>query len=53
MKEYLGGNTMYYRYHHGERLLSPEQQAWIKRLFASYCYSDVDFDNSCEELDFL
>lgn len=53
MKEYLGGNTMYYRYHHGERLLSPEQQAWIKRLFARYCYSDVDFDNSCEELDFL
>lgn len=26
IKTYLGGNTTYYRYHNGERLLTPEQQ---------------------------
>ena len=40
MKNYLGGNGSYYRYFHGERMLSPEQQAWILNLFAQYGYKD-------------
>lgn len=44
-KEYLGGNGTYYRYQHGERLLTPEQQRWILELFASYGYKDLEFDH--------
>lgn len=33
MREYLGGCSTYYRYHHGEHKLLPEQQEWIKQLF--------------------
>lgn len=30
---YMGGNGIYYRYLHGERALTPEQQQWIRTLF--------------------
>ena len=29
------------------------QQEWIKQLFAQYDYTNVVFDNSTEEVDFL
>ncbi len=42
---YLGGNGTYYRYLHGHRALSPEQQAWIAELFRGYGYTEeVVFD---------
>ncbi len=42
---YLGGNGTYYRYLHGERALTPEQQQWIRSLFARFGYpGDVAFD---------
>lgn len=40
IKNYLGGNGTYYRYQHGEMLLSPEQQEWILSLFKRYGYTD-------------
>lgn len=40
IKAYLGGNGTYYRYHHGERLLTPEQQEWILNLFRQYGYAE-------------
>ena len=45
IKRYLGGNGNYYRYHHGERLLSPTQQEWILDLFRRYGYTeDLGFE---------
>ena len=45
LKDYLGGNGTYYRYHHGERLLTPEEQEWILNLFHQYGYTeDLHFD---------
>lgn len=52
MKERLGGNGMYYRYHHGLRRLNPEQQEWIKALFRRHGYGDAEFDHYREEVDF-
>lgn len=51
---YLGGTMTnkgtYYRYLRGERLLSPEQQAWICRLMERYGYSpDVRFDSYVDD----
>lgn len=43
LKGYLGGNGTYYRFNHGERLLTPEQQAWILDLFRQYGYEDLHF----------
>lgn len=40
IKAYLGGNGTYYRYQHGERLLTPEQQQWIFDLFRKYGYTE-------------
>ena len=46
LTDYLGSKGTYYRYKHGERLLSPEQQRWILDLFRRYGYTEnVDFDN--------
>lgn len=46
IKDYLGGHSTYYRYHNGERLLSPKQQAWIIRLFQKYGYNEnLTFDH--------
>ena len=46
MAYYLGGKSTFYRYSHGERALSPEQQTWIRDLFLDYGYNEeVNFDN--------
>ena len=54
---YLGSATSkgtYYRYLHGERLLTPEQQAWICRLMERYGYSpDVTFDGYVDDYIFI
>lgn len=53
LKEYLGSHGAYYRYNRGERLLTPEQQEWIIRLFASYGYTEkLAFEHYKEVLDF-
>lgn len=53
IKAYLGGNTTYYRYHHGERLLTPEQQQWILDLFHRHGYTDgLHFDEYRDLYDF-
>ncbi len=53
LKAYLGGNTTYYRYHHGERLLTPEQQEWILALFRRKGYTEgLRFDGYKELYDF-
>ena len=45
IRTYLGGKGTYYRYLHGEQPLMPEQQQWIRQLFAGYGYSGkVEFD---------
>ena len=45
IKDYLGGNGTYYLYQHGNKLLTPEQQEWIKSLFRRYGYNDeLEFD---------
>ena len=52
IKEYLGGNGTYYKYHHGKRLLTPEQQDWIINLFKQYGYTDnLEFDGTKEIYD--
>ena len=53
LKAYLGGNTTYYRYHHGERLLTPEQQQWIINLFRQRGYTEnLHFDGYRDMYDF-
>lgn len=56
LMSYLGSATSkgtYYRYAHGERLLSPMQQAWISRLMQRYGYSpEVNFDCCWEDFRF-
>lgn len=52
ISEYLGGNGTYYRYRNGKKLLSPEQQRWILKLFKKYGYTDVHFDHFVEVYDF-
>ena len=53
IKNYLGGHANYYRYHRGERLLSPEQQEWITALFRRYGYSEpLEFNNYVTTYDF-
>lgn len=52
IKRYLGGNGTYYQYHHGERLLTPEQQEWILSLFRDYGYSgELHFDGFKDTID--
>lgn len=54
IKTYLGGNTTYYRYHNGERLLTPEQQEWIINLFRRHSYTDeLRFDEYRDLYDFI
>lgn len=54
IKDYLGGNTAYYRFHNGKRLLTPEQQEWIIALFRRHGYQEeLRFDAYCELYDFL
>ena len=52
MRDYLGSKGQYYRYKLGQLKLLPEQQEYIKQLFASYGYKNVDFDNFADEIDF-
>ena len=53
IKNYLGGNGTYYRYHNGERLLTPEQQEHILALFRQCGYSEnLHFDGYREVYDF-
>lgn len=49
-KELLGGKTSYYRYHRGEKKLTPEQQDSVRRLFTKHGYSDVVFDFTAKEV---
>ena len=42
MRDYLGSKGQYYRYKLGQLKLLPEQQAYIKQLFARYGYKDVE-----------
>lgn len=37
---YLGGGGTFYRYRNGERLLMPEQQEWIKKMFLRFGYTE-------------
>lgn len=54
IKKYLGGNTAYYRYHHGKRLLSPDQQEWILALFRQHGYTEeLHFDEYQDIYDFI
>lgn len=53
IKKHLGGNTTYYRYHHGEKLLTPEQQEWIINLFRRRGYTEeLRFDGYRDVYDF-
>ncbi len=54
LMRYLGGKTHYYRFNRGERLLTPEQQAWIIDYFQSAGYhKDLEFDGYVTTYDFL
>lgn len=54
IKKYLGGNTAYYRYHHGKRLLSPDQQEWILALFRQHGYTEeLHFDGYQDIYNFI
>ena len=52
MRNFLGSKGQYYRYKLGQLKLVPEQQRCIKIIFADMGYTDVEFDNFTEELDF-
>ena len=50
---FSGGCGPYYRYHHGENLLSPEQQEDVMKIIAQYGSTDgIRFDNYVEAWDF-
>ena len=51
LRTMLGGNGTYYRYHHGTRRLTPEQQTQIRQLFARFGYADIEFEHYREEID--
>lgn len=47
------GNGPYYRYHHGENLLSPEQQDAIMKIITKFGSTDgIRFDHYVEAWDF-
>lgn len=53
LTEHLGNNGKYYEYKHGKRGLTPEQQQYIRELFAHYGYTEgVDFDRYVMQYDF-
>ena len=52
MRSYLGSKGQYYRYKLGQLKLLPEQQEYIKQLFAKFGYESVDFEHFSEEIDF-
>ena len=54
VKSYFSsGNGPYYRYHHGENLLSPKQQEDIMKILADYGPTeDLAFDHYVADFDF-
>lgn len=54
VKSYFSsGNGPYYRYHHGENLLSPKQQKDIMKILAKYGPTeDLTFDHYVTDFDF-
>lgn len=53
MTRLLKGVTNYYRYNHGKKRLSPEQQEEIRKIFAEYGYvENIEFDQYEEAVDF-
>ena len=50
VKHLLGGKTAYYRYHRGDKKLSPSQQENIRRLFLKYGYERVEFAHTEERV---
>ena len=50
---FSGGCGPYYRYHHGENLLTPEQQEDVMKIIAKFGSTDgIHFDNYVEAWDF-
>lgn len=49
LMNYLRGHTNYYRYLHGERVLTPEQQSGISDIFRGYGYSETLTFDAYEE----
>ena len=51
---YLGSSSTYYRYHSGEKWLTPEQQEWVLAQFRRFGYEgdDLRFDHYREVYDF-
>ena len=47
----LGGKTAYYRYHRGEKYLTPELQAAIGALFKAKGYDQPTFDKYEEKIE--
>lgn len=53
IKNYLGGHGTFYRYHNGERILTPEQQEWILSKFRQFGYTtELHFDHYVTTYDF-
>ena len=52
MRDYLGSKGQYYRYKLGQLKLLPEQQEYIKQIFARFGYKDVEFEHFSDEIDF-
>ena len=53
IQQYLGSKAAYYRVNHGERLLTPEQQAYILDLYRQRGYTeDLAFDGYVETYNF-
>ncbi len=48
----LGGKTSYYRHHRGEKLLTPEQQSDIQKVFEASGYASPSYDHYKETVDF-
>ncbi len=48
----LGGKTSYYRYHRGEKLVTPELQEAIQKEFEARGYASPSFDHYKETVDF-
>ena len=53
LTSYLGSIGTYYRCKSGERLLNPEQQQWILRLFSQHGYTEgLEFDEYIDSYNF-
>ena len=49
MKRYFRGSSNYYKYHRGEKKLTPMQQADIAQMFKKYDCDEVMYDH-CEKM---